>query len=215
MRDKLQRIDIIESIQYNGRMGLYISSYAVRAKSLEKAIGSNDDHLYEDVLKVVGDSFDSTERNALKGLIFNQPPYSRSDLPYYYAFAGLCSYFGQELPYGHDFKFAYITETMDDILESDFGLSINIVETIMNVKRDEFFGLPLDDGVGGLLDRNDLLSLQLQFKKVQITNDLLETPEEEDGELSDKVSAYSLIQEIKEHVSYCVEGNFDLVSFCG
>lgn len=198
-------------------MGIYISSYAVRAKSLEKAIGSNDNHLYEDVLKVVGDSFDSTEKNALKDLIFNQPPYSCSTGPYYYAFEGLCSYFGQELPYNScDFKFGDVTDIVDDILESDFGLSINIVETIIT-SGNEFPWLPLGDVVGGLLDRNDLLSLQSQFKKIQITDDLLKTLEEEekDGELSDKVMAYSLIKEIKEHISYCVEGDFDLVSFCG
>lgn len=206
-------------------MGIYISFYAVRAKSLEKAIGSNDNHLYEDVLKVAGDSFDSTEKNALKDLIFNQPPYSCSTGPYYYAFEGLCSYFGQELPYcSCDFKFGYVTDIVDDILESDFGLSINIVETIINTSGNEFPWLPLGDVVGGLLDRNDLLSLQLQFKKIQITDDLLKTlegfknEEEKDGEPSDKARkaiAYPLIKEIKEHISYCVEGDFDLVSFCG
>ncbi|WP_264707647.1 DUF7691 family protein [Wolbachia endosymbiont (group A) of Acrocera orbiculus] len=181
----------------------------------------------EDVLKVVDDLFDSTEldiKSALKDLILNQPPYSHSADLYHYAFQALCSYFGQELPYYSDFKFGYVTDIVDDILESDFGLSINIVETIINISRDEFFGLPIEgDVVSGLLDRNDLLSLQSQFKKIQITDDLLETLEgfenekEKDGEPSDKARkaiAYPLIKEIKEHISYCVEGGFDLVSFC-
>lgn len=48
-------------------MGIYISSYAVRSKDLEKAIGSNDNRLYEGVLKLVDVDVEST----LKGLIFN------------------------------------------------------------------------------------------------------------------------------------------------
>lgn len=209
-------------------MGIYIYSYAVRAKNLEKAIGSNDNHLYENVLKVVDDLFDSTEldiKSALKDLILNQPPYSHSADPYLYAFQALCSYFGQELPYYTGFKCSGdIPYIVDDILKSDFGLSIDILETIMNFSRDGFFGLPCgDDVTGGFLDRNDLLSLQSQFKKIQITDDLLKTlegfedEEEKDGEPSDKARkaiAYPIIKEIKEHISYCVEGDFDLVSFC-
>lgn len=61
-------------------MGIYISSYAVSAKDLEKAIGSNDNHSDDDVLKVVDDLFEGTAldiKSALKDLILNQPPYSR------------------------------------------------------------------------------------------------------------------------------------------
>lgn len=97
------------------------------------------------------------------------------------------------------------------------------METIINISRDEFFELPIGGYVvSGLLDRNDLLSLQSQFKKVQITDGLLDTLEgfenekEKDGEPSDKAKkaiAYPLIKKIKEHISYCVEGDFDLVSF--
>lgn len=207
-------------------MGIYISSYAVRAENLEKAIGSNDNHLYGDVLKVVDELFGSTEdiKSALKDLILNKPLYRHSADLYHYAFQALCSHFGQELPYDTDFKFGYVTDIVDDILESDFGLSINIVETIMNFSRDEFFGLPIEGDVSsGLLDKNDLLSLQSQFKKIQITDDLLKTLEGfenekgKDGEPSDKerkAIAYPLIKEIKEHISYCVKGDFDLVSFC-
>ncbi|MDG7057201.1 MAG: hypothetical protein LKM43_03570 [Wolbachia endosymbiont of Penenirmus auritus] len=200
-------------------MGIYISSHAVRAKDLEKAIGSNDNHLYENVLKLV----DADAESVLKDLIFNQPLYNHSADLYLHVFESLCSYLGEELSYGGDFKVGYCTDMLDDILESDFGLNVNILETVLNFER-EFCGLPAGDYVyGSLLDRNDLLSLQSQFKKIQITDDLLETlegfenEEGKDGEPSDKARkaiAYPLIKKIKEHISYCVESDFDLVSFC-
>lgn len=139
------------------------------------------------------------------------------------AFESLCSYLGEELSYGGDFKVGYCTDMLDSVFESDFGVNVNILETILNFER-EFFGLPVGEYVfGGLLDKNDLLSLQSQFKKIQITDDFLKTVEDfeneekKDGEPSDKARkaiAYPLIKKIKEHISYCVEGDLDLVSFC-
>ncbi|MFP3024594.1 MAG: hypothetical protein ACEY3K_17625, partial [Wolbachia sp.] len=149
------------------------------------------------------------------------------------AIEALCSYFGEELNYWDDFKFGYVTDAVDDILKSDFGLDICIITAIFNCECEdvscgllptELPGFPHGDMIGcGRLYRNDLLALQSQFKKIQITDDLLKTlegfeDEKKDGEptyKAKKAIAYPLIKKIKEHISYCIKGGFDLFSFYG
>ncbi|OEY87081.1 hypothetical protein BIY23_01170 [Wolbachia pipientis] len=209
-------------------MGIYVSSYAVRIEDLEKAIGSNDNHLYEEVSKVFDGDFGVKVNMALKDLIFNQPLHNHSADFYQYALEALCSYLGEGLHYRCDLKVGVTTDIVDNIFKSDFGLNVDIVETLISPQREqEFFSrLPISHDqcvCSGILDRSNLLSLQSQFTKIRITDSLLETleaslnEEERNGticsETSDKAEGYSLIADIKAHISYCVKSGFDLASF--
>jgi hypothetical protein len=200
-------------------MGYYIFSYGINTNKIQAAIGSKDDNLYNEILDT--ETFKNyssqdfkghiTTGEALEHLIFGKPYNTSSAHAYWYAFITLCSYLGESLDGTHEIKMGYETDLINQYLKSDFGVNITIEEVLIN--GGDIFGLPAiqDWPLSGLLNRTTLIALQSKFNAINITDEMLEKLFEEDDE---KEMAYDSIRQIQENITYCLNNNMDLISFC-
>jgi hypothetical protein len=200
-------------------MGYYIFSFAIDTDQVAKSIGSNDEELFQGVLgsetfKLYSDQDIKdhvSTKDALEHLIFGKPFISESAHAYWYAFIAICSYWGEALPSTHEIKLGYETDIINDLLKKDFGVGLNIEETLINVYQPVCLPKTRDFPMCGLINKNELLTLKTQLAGIVITDEMLDKLLVEDEE---KEMAYDSIRQIMENVSYCLEKDFDLISFC-
>lgn len=200
-------------------MGYYIFSYAIKTDQIIKLIGSNDSDLFNRVLdtetfKLYSDQDFAgavTTKHALEHLIFGKPYVTQSAHSYWYAFIAICSLSGEALPATHEIKLGYETDIINELLEKDFKLKINIEETLLNENHSISLPKTQDWPLCGLISSSQLSALKVLFENINITDQMLETLLDEDEE---KEMAYDSIKQIKENISYCVEKDLELISFC-
>lgn len=200
-------------------MGYNIFSHAVNLATIEQAIGSSNKSLFDDILD--SETFDLyssqdfpgsvTTKQALEDLIFDKPYHKESAHSYWYAFIAISAYLGEVLSGTHEINLYYETDFINRYLETDFGVKMQIENTLLNERP--LFKLPKvqDWPVHGVLYTADLLLLNEQFKNITITDEELSELYEEDEE---KEMAYDSIRQTKENVRFCLENNLTLLSFC-
>lgn len=200
-------------------MGYYIFSYAVNKTFVEKTFGSKDEQLLNNVLDTKYLSYDK-KRNAdrynelkaaLEQMIYGEPYDKDRKTDYWYAFIALCEYLNQSTTPYMEIKAGHVTDIVDGILASEYGIKINIQELLLNTKVG--FGLPKhnDFPASGLWDKADLHEIHSLLKDIHISDDQLETLE---GEDYDKYEGSSIIKKIGEDVVHCLENELVLISFC-
>lgn len=201
-------------------MGYYIFSYGINTDAIHKSIGSNDNHLFNEIIET--ETFENytdqnfagqtTVKDALEHLIFNRPYNIDSAHAYGYALITICSYLGEQMPSTHEIKLGYETDLINGYLKSDFGITLVIEEELLAKEYDPFKLPPVQDWpLTGVLNKTNLVTLQQKLMGVAITDDMLEALSEEDEE---KEMAYDSIRQIKENVSYCLDNGLELISFC-
>ncbi|HEY8897701.1 MAG TPA: hypothetical protein VIM79_22905 [Niastella sp.] len=200
-------------------MGYYIFSYAVNKTLVEKTFGSKDEQLLNNVLDTKYLSYDK-KRNvdrynelkaALEEMIFGEPYDKERKTDYWYAFIALCEYLNKSITPYMEIKAGHVTDTVDEVLASEYGIKISIENLFLNRKVD--FGLPIhnDFPASGLWDKADLHEIHSLIKDIRISDDRLETLE---GEDYDKYEASRIIKKIGEDVVHCLENELVLISFC-
>lgn len=200
-------------------MGHYIFSYAINTSKIKAIFGSGDNDLFNAVQGTeTFENYSSQDleeyistKSALEHIIFGKPYDKKSAHAYWYAFIGICSYAGEALPEGHEIKLGYETDIINGFLEKDFGIKMIIEEELINFWPS--FGLPSANSgpFFGVIQKDNLIGLEEQFKDIQITDEMIEKLSEEDGE---KYIAYYNIKRIKEKISYCLKNDLELISFC-
>jgi hypothetical protein len=207
-------------------MGYYIFSYAIDLAKAKSVIGTTDKGLLDAVVET--EEFDlyagqdqqgyTTTRAALEQLVLGKRHslFSKYDKAsahaYWYAFIAICGYLGERLPATHEIKLSYETDLIDAYLLSDFGITVKIDELLLNGEGGQF-GLPevQDWPLCGVWGREQLTVQQDRFSAIDITDEQLEELAEADDE---KEMAYDSIRQIKENVTYCLEKQLGMITFC-
>lgn len=106
---------------------------------------------------------------------------------------------GEVLSGTHEINLHYETDFINRYLETDFGVRMQIENTLLNERP--LFKLPKvqDWPVHGVLYTADLLLLDEQFKNITITDEELSELYEGDEE---KEMAYDSIRQTKENVRF-------------
>jgi hypothetical protein len=207
-------------------MGYYIFSYAIDLAKATSVIGTGDPALFDAVLET--EEFDlyagqdqkgyTTTRAALEQLLLGKRHslFSKYDKAsahaYWYAFIAICGHLGERLPATHEIKLSYETDLIDAYLLSDFGITVKIDEVLLNGEGGKF-GLPevQDWPLCGVWDRQQLTVQQDRFSAIDITDEQLQELAETDDE---KEMAYDCIRQMKENVTYCLEKQLGMITFC-
>lgn len=200
-------------------MGYYIFSYAVNKTFVEKTFGSNDEQLLNNVLESKHLSYYKKReverynelKAALEQMIFGEPYDKNRKTDYWYAFIALCEYLNKSTTPYMEIKLGHVTDIVDKVLASEYGIKISIEKLLLNNKVS--FGLPRhnDFPVSGLWDKADLHEIHSLFKDIHISDDQLEILE---GEDYDKYDSCCIIKKIGEDVVHCLENELVLISFC-
>lgn len=200
-------------------MGYYIFSYVINKTLVEKSFGSKDEQLLNNILDTQYLSYDKKSdverynelKAALEEMIFGEPYDKNRKTDYWYAFIALCEYFNKSTTPYMEIKLGHVTDIVDKVLKSEYGIKLSSENLLLNSKAD--FGLPKhnDFPVSGLWDKADLHEIHSLIKDIHITNDQLEMLESEDY---DKYEASSIIKKIGEDVVNCLENELVLISFC-
>ena len=200
-------------------MGYYIFSYAVNKTFVEKTFGSKDEQLLNNVLNTKYLSYDKKRdverynelKVCLEEMIFGEPYDKNKKTDYWYAFIALCEHLNKSTTPYMEIKAGHVTDIVDGILASEYGIKINIQELLLNHKVG--FGLPKhnDFPESGLWDKADLHEIHSLLKDIHISDDQLETLE---GEDYDKYEGSSIIKKIGADVVHCLENELVLISFC-
>jgi hypothetical protein len=200
-------------------MGYYIFSYGIDTDQIKQSLGSKDKDLFNAVLesgafknysRQEGTRVNST-KIALEHLIFSKDYNQIAPHTYWYAFIAICDTLGKKFESTHEIKLGYETDFINKYLDSDFNIKLDIEETLLTGENS--FGMPAskDWPMCGILNRKALLELFEKFKDINISDEQLEELLEEDEE---KEMAYDSIRQIKKNISYCLEHNLELISFC-
>ncbi|MDR3715583.1 MAG: hypothetical protein P4L51_22465 [Puia sp.] len=207
-------------------MGYYIFSYALDLAKATSVIRTRDPALFDAVLET--EEFDlyagqdqkgyTTTRAALEQLLLGKRHslFSKYDKAsahaYWYAFIAICGHLGERLPAAHEIKLSYETDLIDAYLLSDFGITVKIDELLLNGEGGQF-GLPeiQDWPLCGVWNREQLTVQQDRFSAIDITDEQLQELAETDDE---KEMAYDSIRQIKENVTYCLEKQLGMITFC-
>jgi hypothetical protein len=200
-------------------MGYYIFSYAVNKTFVEKTIGSKDEQLLNNVLDTKYLSYNkeyNVERYnelkaALEQMIFGEPYDKDKRSDYWYAFISLCEYLNKSTTPYMEIKAGHVTDIVDNVLASEYGIKINIEDLLINSKAG--FGLPEHKSFPayGMWEKADLHEIHSLIKDIRISDDQLEIME---GEDYNKYNASRIIKKIGEDVVHCLENELVLVSFC-
>lgn len=200
-------------------MGYYIFSYVINKTLVEKSFGSKDEQLLNNILDTQYLSYDKKRdverynelKAALEEMIFGEPYDKNRKTDYWYAFIALCEYFNKSTTPYMEIKLGHVTDIVDKVLKSEYGIKLSSENLLLNSKAD--FGLPKhnDFPVSGLWDKADLHEIYSLIKDIHITDDQLEILE---GEDDDKYEASSIIKKIGEDVVNCIENELVLISFC-
>lgn len=202
-------------------MGYYIFSYGINTSQIEKAFGSNDEALLEEVQNndifqnYNEDDFgdDITTEKALVQLINGEPKDESLGYAYGYATIGLCASLGTTLPYEQEIKLGYHTDIINKVLLKDFGVKKLVIEEVLLADDSHPFPLPPigDWPVIGLVRLHQLQVLADQLKGITISESLIEKVSNDDEE---KGFAYENIKGIIDNIHFCIQNNLDLISFC-
>lgn len=204
-------------------MGYYIFSYAIDTDKVKSAFGSKNEDMLNNVLKTeeykcyAEDDMAGyiTTKEALHNIIFGESYKEGNSHVYGYALISLCSYLGERVPHGQEIKLGYETDLINKYLSSDFGINLEIEETLFSEVPE--FGLPKieDWPLSGILSSERLKHLSELFSPIEIIDeqveDLWDSNEEDD---EDKACAYEHIKGIKENIKFCLEKGEDMISFC-
>jgi hypothetical protein len=199
-------------------MGYFIFSYGINTDQIKQSLGSKDKNLFNEVLQSEAfENYSSQEdtvgntKIALEHLIFSKDYNQIAPHTYWYALIAICDTLGEKFEGTHEINLGYETDFIDKYLNSDFNIKLNIEETLLTGEQP--FGLPAPEDwpMCGKLNRKALLELFEKFKDINITDEQLEELLEEDEE---KEMAYDSIRQIKENISYCLEHDLELISFC-
>ena len=202
-------------------MGYYIFSYGIETDKIKNVFNSNN----ENILKLIKKSetfegykdfspegFKTTPEKALDDIIYNKPYDEKSNFAYGYAIICISDVLGKKLPYTHEIKFGYETDLIDQYLDESFEIADFLIDDIL---FDEIppFNIPLIDDwpVIGICNQKKLKELQNILKDVKITDEVIESLEEEND---DKACAYMHIKGLKENIEYCIKNNWDMINFC-
>jgi hypothetical protein len=200
-------------------MGYYIFSYVINKTLVEKSFGSRDEQLLNNILDSQYLSYDKKRdverynelKTALEEMIFGEPYDKDRRTDYWYAFIALCGYLNKSTTPYMEIKLGHVTDIVDKLLASEYGIKISTEDLFLNSKVD--FGLPKhnDFPASGLWDKADLHEIHSLIKDIHITDDQLEIME---GEDYDKYEASRIIKKIGEDVVNCLENELVLISFC-
>jgi hypothetical protein len=200
-------------------MGYNIFSYGINTNQIKQSLDSKDKNLFNEVLE--SDAFENyssqedtgvnSTKIALEHLIFSKDYNQIAPHTYWYAFIAICDTLGEKFEGTHEINLGYETDFINKYLDSDFNIKLNIEETLLT--GEDSFGMPAPDDwpLCGILNRKALLELSEKFRGINISDEQLEELLEEDEE---KEMAYDSIRQIKENISYCLENNLELISFC-
>ena len=200
-------------------MGYYIFSYVINKTQVEQSFGSKDEQLLNKVLNTQYLSYNkkyNVERYnelkaALEEMIFGEPYDKDKFSDYWYAFIALCEYLNKSTTPYMEIKAGHVTDVVDKVFASEYGIKINIEDLLLNSKVG--FGLPEHKSFPayGMWEKADLHEIHSLIKDIHITDDQLEIME---GEDYDKYEASRIIKKIGEDVVHCLENELMLVSFC-
>jgi hypothetical protein len=198
-------------------MGYYIFSFGINTEHIQKAFGSRNKALVEEVER--NDIFQNyadndfgdgiTAEQALSELI--QGDVTQKDFGYAYGYAtiGLCATLGKELPYTEEIKLGVETDLINSILAEELHLKDFKIEEVLLADNSHPFPLPaIEDWPAIGLVR--LEQLHFLYNKLSASNDskreLMHSEERE--------YAYEHLVGIRDNVEFCIQNKLDLVSFC-
>jgi hypothetical protein len=200
-------------------MGYYIFSYVINKTLVEQSLGSKDEQLLNNVLNTEYLSYDKRRnverynelKAALEQMIFGEPYDKGNETDYWYAFIALCEHLNKSTTPYMEIKLGHVTDIVDKVLASEYGIKISIENLLLNSKVD--FGLPKhnDFPASGLWDKADLHEIHSLLKDIYISDDQLEIME---GEDYDRYEGSRIIKKIGEDVVNCLENELVLISFC-
>jgi len=203
-------------------MGYYIFSYAIDTNNIKAAFGSKDEEMFKDIQKTEEykcyseqDWDGLTVNEALHNIIFAETYKDGYAHVYGYAFISLCAYLCLKVPHRQEMKLGYETDLVNKYLSSDFGIDLEIEETLFSETPD--YGLPAieDWPLSGILKEERIKYLSGLFSLIEITDEQVEElwdGNEDDDE--DKASAYEHIKGTKENLNFCLEKGLSLICFC-
>ena len=215
----LSRFGILDYLTLKSyQMGHYIFSYAINTSKVRAIFGSADNELFNAIQSTQTfenyssqDSDDYiSKKSALEHIVFGKPYDKNYSHVYWYAFICICSYAHEGLSAAHEIKLGYETDIIKEALKNDFNIIMDIEEELF--ESTPSLGLPRakDFPFAGLIQKQGLIALQEKFKDIQINDEMIE-------KLSDDVEkeiAYNNIKLIKSKVSFCLENDLELISFC-
>ncbi len=202
-------------------MGYYMFAYGIKTPEIKAVFGSKDEALLQkvkanDTFKNYADGDDDNETiKALTDIIMGNQ-YDQEGYIYGYAFIGICTTLGIELPYNQEIKFWYETELISRILLEDWNIKTEIDTELFPADHFHPFSIPeiYDFPMISLLDKEHLQALSDLLSKVHKTPEEIEDLIDGETEEEDKGYSYEHIMGLKENIAFCLENGLDMVAFC-
>ena len=202
-------------------MGYYMFAYGIKTPEIKAVFGSKDEALLQkvkanDTFKNYADGDDDNETiKALTDIIMGNQ-YDQEGYIYGYAFIGICTTLGIELPYNQEIKFWYETELISRILLEDWNIKTEIDTELFPADHFHPFSIPeiYDFPMISLLDKEHLQALSDLLSKVHKTPEEIEDLIDGETEEEDKGYSYEHIMGLKENIAFCLKNDLDMVAFC-
>ncbi|KOY87761.1 hypothetical protein AD998_17935 [bacterium 336/3] len=199
-------------------MGYYIFSYGIKTVEITKVFGSKDQMMWDKITNTEKfkhyqsfflEGYQTTPEKALKDIIFGEKYDYTAYFAYGYALICICDTLGYKLPYQREIKSMYETEMMSKYLLYDFGVDIFWEDYLLQSYNLPFNIPPINDFPSiGLMSIENQKELLQQLTIVQTKNlDMLK-------EDQDEKDVYENILGIMHNLSYCIQNNLELISFC-